>query len=66
MAEKKYKVSLKPIGVEILKVQKQLKSIKEKVGRRHQRKLILHIKALNQTLGDVKALCRKFTSIYPG
>ena len=65
MPEKKFKISLKPIGVAILQAEKQLKSIKQKVGREHQRKLTLHIKALNRALGDVKALCRKFTSTYP-
>ena len=65
MPEKKFKVSLKPIGVAILQAEKQLKSIKQKVGREHQRKLTLHIKALNRALGDVKALCKKFTSTYP-
>ena len=65
MPEKKFKVSLKAIGKEILKAEKDLKSIKQKVGKAHQRKLTLHIKALNRALGDVKALCKKFTAIYP-
>ena len=65
MTEKTFKVSLKPIGVAILQAEKQLKSIKKKVSKEHQRKLTLHIKALTQALGDVKALCRKFTSTYP-
>ena len=65
MPEKKFKVSLKPIGKEILKAEEELKNIKQKAGKEHQRKLTLHIKALNRALGDVKALCKKFTATYP-
>ena len=61
MLEEKFRVSLKPVGVAILQAEKQLKRIKQKVGKEHQRKLTLHIKALNRALGNAKALCKKFT-----